>query len=548
MVPTRHPALALLLVLGLLVPTVGAWPIAAPDAPAAPETTGFPEAPTTATEALLLAVRLAGLDVDEVVALAEATRDGGDSGPEARDAHRDLLAALAPYGLIADTAPAEDLAGDPAADPWALLPPPARDGLARLLDGLADATRLHTEAIQGLDVGAARALHEAWRTSRTTGDRAVLADAFETTGGLPDGLDRTRLAASAYRILLAAEDARPHLETAHRMLTAGDASWPDGQAIPASSGLCIEDPTALVIVCGPDAETIQGDRLLVVDLGGDDQHHTNAGGAGIDVLWSGNNGLPVALSLDVAGDDTYLGDDSVQAAGSTAAGILLDWTGLDTYTATDDFFTFAQGAGNLGGVGLLHDALGDDTYRAPGLTQSGGGPAWDTQGFGILGGIGIIHDPVGEDLYAGGAMAQGVGDFQALGLLVDAAGADIYGAERLSQGFADGLGVAAFWDAAGDDRHRIEGAYGQGAAIGGHALFVDTAGADDYLGTGTVRGHGDEGPAWRPIQELLWLAGYEPVGTAFFLDASGDDDYDGARGCDLCAWTGGLGGVGVDLG
>ncbi len=102
---------------------------------------------------------------------------------------------------------------------------------------------------------------------------------------------------------------------------------------------------------------------------------------------------PVALIIDIGGDDTY-----TQAGGNAdrkhAVSVALDWAGNDLYQALPDEFA-SFGAGALG-VGILWDEAGDDIYDADRRTQ----------GCGVFG-VGVLVDRAGRDTYRAISDAQG---------------------------------------------------------------------------------------------------------------------------------------------
>jgi len=87
-----------------------------------------------------------------------------------------------------------------------------------------------------------------------------------------------------------------------------------------------------------------------------------------------------------------------------------------------------------GGVGLLWDRGGDDSYAAAGLVDAydrGGGVSM-AQGAAtglrtmLGGGAGILRDDSGNDHYEAQMFAQGTGYYYGVGLLWDRGGADHY--------------------------------------------------------------------------------------------------------------------------
>ncbi|MBW3583587.1 MAG: hypothetical protein KY455_10865 [Euryarchaeota archaeon] len=479
--------------------------------------TGLPTGPH---EALSLAVVAAGLPLEGVIGRA-------DPGPPSVDLE-------SAYGRLATLVGAER---EPV---WDGLDGDLERGLVILLDAMHHAVSLQQGAVAAMDLVSAEAVAEAYRTWRHDGMREGLLSAWGD--GLP-GLDRTAVAAAAWTLLDAGLRAAPHLERAVDEATAPFL----GVAFAAS---CLQ-ADFILLLCSTGDDTLEGDHLLQVDLGGDDLHLGNSGGSGLPLLWPTANGLPAAVSLDLSGADVYRAAGSAIGVGSTTPGVLIDLLGDDHYEATDRFFTFTQGAGNLGGVGVLFDADGSDAYVVAEGRDANGDTAWDSQGFGILGGIGLLIDTLGNDGYLGGTMSMGVGDFDAVGMLVDTSGRDDYSAVRWSQGFGDGGGLGLLLDSIGDDDYTLsgpgdlDGLQGQGAGLGGLGALVDGAGIDRYTASGQAQGWGTGGKAFKPVDDLLVLLGLPHPGAGLLVDLGGPDSYSGPGG-DSQAWTQGTG-VGVDV-
>jgi plastocyanin len=175
------------------------------------------------------------------------------------------------------------------------------------------------------------------------------------------------------------------------------------------------------------------------------------------VLTQGAGFAGVGVLLDEAGNDEYLGKATTQGSGHVGGvGILRDGAGDDVYHA----MRLSKGFGTVFGVGILSDGAGNDRYSyympsaldpdAPYKTPGSGGgltttglcdnqPRWD-EGSGLLGGVGILVDDGGEDTYLAGAPVDhllgtekplrhtgslGFGD-GGLGLMFDRAGLDSY--------------------------------------------------------------------------------------------------------------------------
>ncbi|MGH8973380.1 MAG: cupredoxin domain-containing protein [Acidimicrobiia bacterium] len=217
-----------------------------------------------------------------------------------------------------------------------------------------------------------------------------------------------------------------------------------------AEGQCVLSAALLVDVTGddtygqmeaPDVDTLCTDEPLVRRV-----LTEGAGFAGAGVLIEGS------------GNDRYLGKVVTQGAGHIGGvGILRDEAGDDVYTA----MRLSKGFGTIVGLGLLRDISGNDRYDyympraidpgAPYKTPGSGGglsatglcdnqPRWD-EGTGAAGGIGILVEDGGDDTYIAGAPldhlfgttdplrrtgSQGFGDFQGFGYMHDHGGRDSY--------------------------------------------------------------------------------------------------------------------------
>ncbi len=318
----------------------------------------------------------------------------------------------------------------------------------------------------------------------------------------------------------------------------------------------VATPLGLVRVDGTrkaTAHAIQGDCLLLVDLGGDDTYPAvggtvasilidvagddryDASAAGVGGIAAGRLGASIVVDVagkdsyragsfglgagcfgagilcDLAGDDVYEGDRHVQGAGLFGAGVLLDAAGNDRYRA----FTQAQGYGFTLGCGLLVDREGDDVYVADDATIRHPAPqtaehnvsfaqgaafgrrADLSDGRSLAGGAGLLFDGAGDDRYSCGVFGQGCGYWYGVGILADAGGADEYAGVWYVQGSAAHFAVGVLHDGAGADRYRATMNASQGC---GHDLSVgllyDGAGDDRYeapslsLGAGSANGLG----------------------------------------------------------
>lgn len=258
---------------------------------------------------------------------------------------------------------------------------------------------------------------------------------------------------------------------------------------------------------------------VVWDRGGNDRylsHHLAALAAGL---------FGVGVLIDDSGDDRYLDDTSeagwAEGAAMYGAGILIDRGGDDLYDAQ----LLSQGAGGPGGIGLVVEGDGHDTYLANGPHV---GSAYGTaevyaglsQGFGVgirdlaPGGLGAIYDFAGDDFYSVGEFGQGTGYFQGLGILHDASGDDRYVGSRYAQGTGVHQAAGILVDDVGDDTYLCPGPAAQGAAWDqGAGMLLDRAGNDRYAAAELAQG----------------AAAQQALGV--LVDLGGEDEYACARAC-----------------
>lgn len=206
------------------------------------------------------------------------------------------------------------------------------------------------------------------------------------------------------------------------------------------------------------------------------------GQMGIGCLWNGS------------GDDVYISSEYGQALGLfRGAGILIDMSGNDYYRLgglEPDFrdplkstVSMGQGFGEgiradkgkygvSGGIGILIEKQGDDTYIAD----------YFAQGASYYYGAGILNDMSGNDRYISGRYAQGAGIHSTVGVFIDLKGNDFYYASYgVAQGIGHDYGVGYFEDSQGNDRY-IGGTLVQGAAThGGIGIMTDLNGDDNYF-------------------------------------------------------------------
>ncbi len=250
--------------------------------------------------------------------------------------------------------------------------------------------------------------------------------------------------------------------------------------------------------------------------------------AGNDVYRSHRSGLGsasfgVAMLQDKQGDDVYEAYGDAQGYGKFGIGILEDMAGDDRYYG----FTQVQGCGLTGGVGALIDRAGKDTYVANDTVIDFPSPQSDKHnvsmaqgaGYGVRsdyltghslsGGVGLLYDQGGDDSYDCAVFGQGTGYWESVGMLWDDAGDDVYHGMWYVQGAAAHFAVAYLEDIAGNDKYHAEMNMAQGA---GHdfstGTLIDRAGNDSFRAPNLSLGAGNAN------------------GIGVFVDALGDDTYE----------------------
>ena len=282
---------------------------------------------------------------------------------------------------------------------------------------------------------------------------------------------------------------------------------------------------------------------MVVDKEGDDVYdcYANAEGYGM---------FGVGVLEDEAGNDKYAGFTQVQGIGMTAGvGALIDRTGNDTYSANDTVIDFpspqsdkhnvsmAQGAGFgvrsdyltghslSGGIGILYDQAGDDSYDCGVFGQGTG--YWQSAG--------ILWDDSGTDKYHGMWYVQGAAAHYAVGYLEDLKGDDTYVAEmNMAQGAGHDFSIGYLLDHEGSDSYQAPNlSLGAGNA-NGIGVFVDFAGDDTYTSSGLTLGKASESTKGSMRERALCLG--------VFLDLGGNDKYPASakwakNGARVANWT-----------
>lgn len=229
-----------------------------------------------------------------------------------------------------------------------------------------------------------------------------------------------------------------------------------------------------------------GALAALVDLAGDDRYAMHGSGMGAAIAGA-------SILIDFSGNDSYRARHFAQAAAAFGLGLLIDHAGDDRY----EIEAWGQGLAIAAATGVLWDRGGRDAYLAGGLPdvfQRGSGLSF-AQGAGygprgrMGGGVGILRDDGGDDSYQAQMFAQGSGYYYGVGLLWDRAGADRYEAHRYAQGNGTHQAVGVLRDDAGDDAYRADWyAQGMGLDVAVGAL-IDNAGTDSFVARGGAQGH-----------------------------------------------------------
>jgi len=294
-----------------------------------------------------------------------------------------------------------------------------------------------------------------------------------------------------------------------------------------------------------DSSYVQGTGILgvglLVDMAGDDKYYAQNFSQGCGIMG-------VGAIWDAGGNDIYNGNTFCQGAGMFGLGIVLDSDGNDIYDAA----TIAQGSATTLGLGIVSDLKGNDKYLL-GVNHATNLLGDDTSGYGqggalsfraspwikkltAYGGVGILTDYSGNDTYQStGWCDQGGSYIMSLGVLVDYStavplqrntadytrqypdksglpecdGNDIYkNNQGGGKGFHTGNGILI--DKNGDDIYET-GFLGFGSGNDRSAgIFIDYHGNDTYGKPETIASIG---------------TGCKPLGFSLFIDYEGTDKY-----------------------
>jgi hypothetical protein len=308
---------------------------------------------------------------------------------------------------------------------------------------------------------------------------------------------------------------------------------------------------------------VQGSAILgismLLDLAGNDTYQAKdvaqasaLGGAGILIDYDGNDSYVgvrrvqgqafggIGILVDRSGSDRYHGALWTQGMGGPLGfAVLEDVEGNDTfytgglyyddYEETPGYDGWGQGVGGgpravaNGGIGVILDGAGDDTYEFDYLSHGGG--YWL--------GLGFARDFGGNDqrlgatrtTYNGGKRTErryqrfgtGFGCHYAVGFCFDDAGDDVYHGSIMGLGHAWDCSVGGLYDFGGKDRYESTGGLTQGSAHqAGIAVLFDYRGDDYYRGYS--QGNAPTNISYHPMPQC-------GGNFSFVIDYGGEDTY-----------------------
>lgn len=136
-----------------------------------------------------------------------------------------------------------------------------------------------------------------------------------------------------------------------------------------------EEKGSLLYITKKSGDTLTENADFFIDLGGSNTVINNAGGT--------EGTRPLALHLDLKGNNIYKGKNFVQGTGFLGVGLLSSCAGHNQFEAD----SYSQGCGFFG-VGLMHSCMGENQYK---LNFAG-------QAFGLFG-FALLWDKEGKNHY-----------------------------------------------------------------------------------------------------------------------------------------------------
>ncbi|KAA3602188.1 MAG: hypothetical protein DWQ06_07060 [Calditrichaeota bacterium] len=298
---------------------------------------------------------------------------------------------------------------------------------------------------------------------------------------------------------------------------------------------------------------------ILIDEKGDDTYKSLSFSQGSGIFGIG-------ILTDKSGNDVFTGDTCVQGAGFFGIGLLWDFDGTDTYKSE----IFSQAFGGVKGFGGLFDKKGNDFYLPGGkyvdVLRYEARFEFLGQGFGFgirplaSGGIGILADSSGNDTYRSDIFGQGSAYWFALGGIVDFSGNDTYSSHQYAQGSGVHFAFGNLLDYSGTDNYVSYGVSqgcGHDFAFGG---LLDLKGEDSYVCHDLSQGGGNanaisffcdtEGKDGY-LQKKRNTLGYSDRRRDFgmlglFFDLGGKDTYTQLIGGENSTWIHSTYGYGVD--
>lgn len=296
---------------------------------------------------------------------------------------------------------------------------------------------------------------------------------------------------------------------------------------------------------------------LLVDLEGDDQYElaNGSGGAGFAGL---------GLLIDDAGNDQYRGAKLTQGAAIAGLGLLLDGAGNDVYSSFGYSIGFGGPIGVGAVIDVAGEDRYQCGDKYPSSYNEADVPSGDPedplfqydgfcvgvgagkriltssseqQGYSLAGGMGIVIEVEGDDSYKTANFSQGAGYFFGVGLKLDFYGDDQHWAARYGHGAAAHYGVGLFIEAQGKDRYTSSGPVYNCATAWDQSvtLCIDSGQEDDFYDFTQSDGLGRaDHSSWSVFIEAGGQDHYfvtrgfgltSADSMSGFFDLSGDDEY-----------------------
>jgi hypothetical protein len=262
---------------------------------------------------------------------------------------------------------------------------------------------------------------------------------------------------------------------------------------------------------------------ILVDLGGRNEFNVGTAGLGAGIFG-------VGALLAEKGGNRFAVRSYGEGAGTFGLGLLSDLQGGDRF----DCFIEAQGFGQCRGLGALVDVEGRNTYVAndekidypspqtaqhnTSLAQGCGFGRREDGGHSMAGGIGLLVDGAGNDTYRCGVFGQGVAYWYALGYLVNFGSDNRYEGQWYVQGAAAHYAVGALCALGGRGIYKASIAQNQGHGRDYSIGWLHVKGGDDALECpGTAQGSSNMngiGVLWHEGGRATFSSGAQSMGFA----------------------------------